>query len=169
MLCRNQACSLEGVDTSGRMPALSAGSNGAIEPTRNMRRKQRSVGRTEPERGRGKMLANEERKRKSVCGLKKRHELRERGWQKRNADIIDQEMVTKQKKTRRERRPKGSDKIKAFIEDIVKPLDNSTRWPRDLTKDEVKELRLMNHGTKPGQAKPRTTKAERFRSPCFFF
>lgn len=52
----------------------------------------------------------------------------------------------------------GSSTIKSFIEDIVKPVDNSTQGSRDLTKDEVKRLRLMNHGTKPERAKPGTTK-----------
>ena len=52
----------------------------------------------------------------------------------------------------------GSSNIKSFIEDIVKPVDNSTQGSRDLTKDELKRLRLMNHGTKPGRAKPGTTK-----------
>ena len=45
-----------------------------------------------------------------------------------------------------------------FIEEIVKPIDNSTQGSRDLTKDEVKRLRMMNQGTKPGRAKPGTTK-----------
>lgn len=40
----------------------------------------------------------------------------------------------------------------------MKPVNNSTQGSRDLTKDEVKKLRLMNHGTKPGRAKPGTTK-----------
>ena len=51
----------------------------------------------------------------------------------------------------------GSDKIKAFIEDIVKPVNNSTRASRDLTDDEVSALRLVNHGTKPSRARAGTT------------
>ncbi len=45
-----------------------------------------------------------------------------------------------------------------FIEDIVKPINNSTQGSRDLTKDEVKRLRMMNQGTKPGRAKQGTSK-----------
>ncbi len=46
----------------------------------------------------------------------------------------------------------GSRKIRMFIEEIVKPINNSTQGSRDLTKDEVKRLRMMNQGTKPGRA-----------------
>ena len=52
----------------------------------------------------------------------------------------------------------GSDNIKTFIENIVRPVNNSTRGSRDLTKDEVKRLRLMNCSTKPGRARPGTNK-----------
>lgn len=52
----------------------------------------------------------------------------------------------------------GSENIKTFIENIVRPVNNSTRGSRDLTKDEVKRLRLMNCGTKPGRARPGTNK-----------
>ena len=52
----------------------------------------------------------------------------------------------------------GSPNIRFFIESIVQPVNNSTRGSRDLTKDEIKKLRLMNHGTKPSRAKPGTTK-----------
>ena len=52
----------------------------------------------------------------------------------------------------------GSIAIKSFIENIVRPVNNSTQGSRDLTKDEVKRLRLMNHGTKPSRAKPGTSK-----------
>ena len=55
-------------------------------------------------------------------------------------------------------RREGSDKIKAFIENIVKPIDNSTRDSRDLTEDEVNALRLVNHGSKPSRARAGTTK-----------
>ena len=51
----------------------------------------------------------------------------------------------------------GSTTIKAFIEDIVKPVLNSTLGSRDLTKNEVKQLRLMNCGTKPERAKQGTS------------
>ena len=51
----------------------------------------------------------------------------------------------------------GSDKIKAFIEDIVKPVNNSTQTSRNLTEDEVGALRLVNHGTKPSRARAGTT------------
>ena len=54
-------------------------------------------------------------------------------------------------------RREGSDKIKAFIENIVKPIDNSTRDSRDLTEDEVNALRLVNHGSKPSRARAGTT------------
>ena len=54
-------------------------------------------------------------------------------------------------------RREGSDKIKAFIEDIVKPANNSTRTSRDLTEDEVNALRLVNYGTKPSRARAGTT------------
>lgn len=52
----------------------------------------------------------------------------------------------------------GSITIKSFIENIVNPVNNSTQGSRDLTKDEVRRLRLMNHGTKPSRAKPGTSK-----------
>ena len=51
----------------------------------------------------------------------------------------------------------GSDNIKSFIEDIVKPVLNSTLGSRDLTKEELDRLRLINHGTKPSRAKVGTT------------
>ena len=51
----------------------------------------------------------------------------------------------------------GSGKIKAFIEDIVKPVNNSTLHSRDLTEDELGALRLVNHGTKPSRARAGTT------------
>ena len=54
-------------------------------------------------------------------------------------------------------RREGSDRIKAFIEDIVKPVNNSTRASRDLTEDEVGALRLVNYGTKPSRARAGTT------------
>ena len=55
----------------------------------------------------------------------------------------------------------GSGNIKAFIEDIVKPVGNSTRESRDLTRAEIDRLKLMNIGTKPGRAKPGTTKTSK--------
>ena len=51
----------------------------------------------------------------------------------------------------------GSDKIKAFIENIVKPVDNSTRASRDLTEDELGGLRLVNLGDMPSRARAGTT------------
>lgn len=42
-------------------------------------------------------------------------------------------------------------------------MNNSTQGSRDLTKDEVKKLRLMNHGTKPGRARPGTTEQSKER------
>ena len=51
----------------------------------------------------------------------------------------------------------GSASIKAYIGDIVRPVNNSTRGSRDLTKNEVKSLRLVNHGSKPGRAKAGTS------------
>ena len=47
----------------------------------------------------------------------------------------------------------GSDNIKSYIESIVKPVLNSTLGTRDLTKEELDKLRLINHGTKPSRAK----------------
>ena len=55
-------------------------------------------------------------------------------------------------------RREGSSKIKSFIENIVKPVNNSTLGSRDLTKDEVNRLRLMNYGTKPSRARSGATK-----------
>ena len=37
-------------------------------------------------------------------------------------------------------------------------MNNSTRYSRDLTEDEVNALRLVNHGTKPSRARAGTTK-----------
>ena len=51
----------------------------------------------------------------------------------------------------------GSANIKSYIEDIVRPEGNSTRGSRDLTRSEVKKLRLANYGTKPGRSKQGTT------------
>ena len=51
----------------------------------------------------------------------------------------------------------GSATIKTYIEKIVKPILNSTFASRDLTKNEIKQLRLMNGGTKPARAKPGTS------------
>ena len=52
----------------------------------------------------------------------------------------------------------GSSRLKVFIEKIVKPMNNSTLNSRDLTKNEIKQLRLMNGGTKPARAKVGTSK-----------
>ena len=57
----------------------------------------------------------------------------------------------------------GSASIKAYIGNIVRPVNNSTRGSRDLTKDEVKRLRLVNHGSKPGRAKAGTSKEAKVR------
>ena len=57
----------------------------------------------------------------------------------------------------------GSASIKTYIENIVRPVSNSTRGSRDLTKDEVKRLRLVNHGSKPGRAKAGTSKESKER------
>ena len=51
----------------------------------------------------------------------------------------------------------GSDKIKLYIRDIVRPTNNSTLGSRDLTKDEVAKMRIVNFGTKPGRAKKGTS------------
>ena len=51
----------------------------------------------------------------------------------------------------------GSATIKAYIEKIIKPVLNSTLGSRDLTKNEIKQLRLLNGGTKPARAKPGTS------------
>ena len=60
-------------------------------------------------------------------------------------------------------RREGSNNIKSFIEEIVKPVLNSTYGSRNLTKDEVKRLRLSNFGTKPGRSKQGTSKASKKR------
>lgn len=57
----------------------------------------------------------------------------------------------------------GSNKIKAFIENIVKPVDNSTRASRDLTEDELGALRLENFGKMPKKAKTGATEKSKQR------
>lgn len=57
----------------------------------------------------------------------------------------------------------GSDKIKGYIEGIVKPINNSTRGSRDLTKAEIGKMRLPNFGTKPGRAKEGTSEESKKR------
>lgn len=54
----------------------------------------------------------------------------------------------------------GSAEIKVFIEKIVQPQNNSTRGSRDLTKIELKKLRLVGNGSKPARANPRSTQGE---------
>ncbi|CAD6563750.1 MAG: hypothetical protein ASARMPREDX12_000046 [Alectoria sarmentosa] len=60
-------------------------------------------------------------------------------------------------------RREGSDKIKAYIANIVKPINNSTQGSRNLTKAEVGKMRLRNFGTKPGRSKEGTSKESKIR------
>ena len=57
----------------------------------------------------------------------------------------------------------GSERIISYIQEIVRPINNSTLGSSDLTKSEIAKMRLVNFGTKPARAKKGTSEKSKKR------